>query len=75
MRRSTRHGSTSMQRATPPLPVTASGCAPPMPPRPPVTVIVPASEGTPTFAASVKCWLATSAKVAKVPCRMPWVPM
>ena len=30
-------GSTSMQSATPPLMVTASGCAPPMPPSPEVT--------------------------------------
>ncbi len=39
-----RSGSTSTQRATPPFIVTASGWAPPMPPRPPVSVIVPASE-------------------------------
>ena len=39
-----RSGSTSMQSATPPFIVTASGCAPPMPPRPAVSVIVPASE-------------------------------
>ena len=34
-------GSTSTQRATPPFMVTASGCAPPMPPSPAVSVIVP----------------------------------
>jgi hypothetical protein len=43
MRRSIRAGSTSTQIATPPFIVTASGWAPPMPPRPPVRVIVPAS--------------------------------
>jgi hypothetical protein len=32
-----------MQMATPSFMVTASGCAPPMPPRPPVSVMVPAS--------------------------------
>ena len=37
-----RDGSTSTQIATPPFIVTASGCAPPIPPRPPVSVIVPA---------------------------------
>ena len=36
-------GSTSTTRQTPPFSVTASGCAPPMPPQPPVTVSVPAS--------------------------------
>ena len=39
-----RWGSTSTHSATPPLSVMASGCAPPMPPRPAVSVIVPASE-------------------------------
>ncbi len=38
-----REGSTSTQIATPSFMVTASGCAPPMPPSPPVRVIVPAS--------------------------------
>ena len=33
-----------MQRATPSFMVTASGWAPPMPPSPAVSVIVPASE-------------------------------
>ena len=37
-----RVGSTSMHSATPPFIVTASGCAPPMPPSPAVSVIVPA---------------------------------
>ena len=36
-----RQGSTSTHSATPPFMVTASGCAPPMPPSPPVRVIVP----------------------------------
>ncbi len=44
MRRSALAGSTSTHRATPSLRVTASGCAPPMPPRPAVRVIVPARE-------------------------------
>ena len=39
-----RCGSTSMHSATPPFIVTASGCAPPIPPSPAVSVIVPASE-------------------------------
>ncbi len=43
MRRSIRVGSTSMQSATPPFIVTASGCAPPIPPNPPVSVTVPCS--------------------------------
>jgi hypothetical protein len=42
MRRSMRCGSTSTTIATPPFSVTASGCAPPMPPSPDVTVTVPA---------------------------------
>ena len=37
-------GSQSMQITTPPFIVTASGWAPPMPPSPAVSVIVPASE-------------------------------
>ena len=36
-------GSTSMHSAAPPFIVTASGCAPPIPPSPAVTVTVPAS--------------------------------
>ena len=43
-RRSIRDWSTSTQMLTPPAIVTASGCAPPIPPSPPVKVIVPASE-------------------------------
>ena len=43
MRRLIRLSSTSMQIATPSFMVTASGWAPPMPPRPAVSVIVPAS--------------------------------
>ena len=58
----------SMQITTPSFMVTASGCAPPIPPRPAVTVIVPASVPS-------KRLSATAAKVSKVPCRMPWVPM
>ena len=41
-RRSMRCGSTSTQSATPPAMVTASGCAPPMPPRPAVRTSLPA---------------------------------
>jgi hypothetical protein len=37
-----RDWSHSTQMTTPPFMVTASGCAPPMPPNPPVSVIVPA---------------------------------
>ena len=43
MRRAMREGSQSMQMATPSFIVTASGWAPPMPPRPAVRVMVPAS--------------------------------
>ena len=43
MRRSMRVTSQSTQIATPSFIVTASGCAPPMPPQPAVRVIVPAS--------------------------------
>ena len=57
-----------MQIATPSFIVTASGCAPPMPPRPAVTVIVPAS-------VPPKRRSATAAKVSYVPWRIPWVPM
>jgi hypothetical protein len=48
--------------------VTASGCAPPMPPAPPVRVTVPARVPPNRL-------LATAAKVSKVPCKIPWVPM
>ena len=44
MRRSIRDGSTSTQSATPSFSVTASGCAPPIPPSPAVSVTVPFSE-------------------------------
>ncbi len=63
-----RDSSHSTQIATPSFMVTARGCAPPMPPSPAVRVIVPASV-PPNFLS------ATAAKVSKVPCRMPWVPM
>jgi hypothetical protein len=43
MRRSIRVTSQSTQIATPSFIVTASACAPPMPPSPAVRVIVPAS--------------------------------
>src|SRR5829696_9101546 len=43
MRRSMRVSSQSTQIATPSFMVTASGCAPPMPPSPAVSVMVPAS--------------------------------
>jgi len=56
------------QMTTPSFIVTASGCAPPIPPRPAVTVSVPAS--VPPNRRS-----ATAAKVRWVPWRMPWVPM
>ncbi len=42
MRRSMARGSQSTHRATPSFIVTASGWAPPIPPRPAVSVIVPA---------------------------------
>src|ERR1019366_4199516 len=48
--------------------VTASGCAPPIPPQPPVKVSVPASVPPNLFAA-------TAANVSYVPCRIPCVPM
>ena len=57
MRRSMRTGSTSTQSATPSFIVTASGCAPPIPPSPPVSVIVPFSE-------LPKYWCAHSASVS-----------
>ena len=57
-----------MQMTTPSFMVTASGWAPPMPPSPAVSVIVPAS-------VPPKDLSATAANVSKVPWRMPWVPM
>ena len=53
---------------SPPFMVTARGWAPPMPPRPAVTRTCPAMSAPPR-------WRAASAKVSKVPCPMPWVPM
>ncbi len=63
-----RWASTSMHSATPSFIVTASGCAPPIPPSPAVSVIVPAR-------VPPKRRRAISAKHSYVPCRMPWVPM
>ncbi len=57
-----------MQMTTPSFMVTASGCAPPIPPKPAVTVIVPARVPSNLLSA-------TAANVSNVPCRMPWVPM
>ena len=68
MRRVIRDWSTSTQIATPSFIVTASGWAPPMPPSPAVSVIVPAR-------VPLKRLSATAANVSKVPWRMPWVPM
>ena len=68
MRRSMRAGSHSTQIATPSFMVTASGCAPPIPPSPAVRVMVPARVPENRLSA-------TAAKVSNVPCRMPWVPM
>jgi hypothetical protein len=53
---------------TPSFIVTARGWAPPIPPRPAVTVMVPASVPPNRLSA-------TAAKVSKVPCRIPCVPM
>ena len=63
-----RDWSHSMQITTPSFMVTASGWAPPMPPSPAVTVIVPARVPSNFLSA-------TAANVSNVPCRMPWVPM
>ena len=68
MRRVIRVWSTSMQIATPSFMVTASGCAPPMPPSPAVRVMVPASV-PPNFLSAI------AANVSNVPCRIPCVPM
>ena len=76
MRRSMRVGSQSTQIATPSFMVTASGWAPPMPPRPAVSVMVPAR--VPSLCPKrpeAASFLATAPNVSKVPCRMPWVPM
>jgi len=58
----------SMIRQTPSFMVTASGCAPPMPPQPAVSVSVPAR-------VPLKRLAATAANVSYVPWRMPCVPM
>ena len=68
MRRVIRVWSTSTQIATPSFMVTASGCAPPIPPSPAVRVIVPAR-------VPPKRLSATAANVSNVPCRIPCVPM
>ncbi len=47
----------------------ASGCAPPIPPRPALTTRRPARSSDP------KCCLPAAANVSYVPCRIPWVPM
>ena len=60
--------STSATSATPSFIVMASGWAPPMPPRPAVTVMRPRSDPP-------KCSFATAASVSYVPWRMPWLPM
>ncbi len=51
-RRSRCSGSTSTHSATPSFIVTASGCAPPIPPSPAVSTILPARLGQPRAAAS-----------------------
>jgi hypothetical protein len=70
MRRVIRDWSHSTQSTTPSFIVTASGWAPPIPPSPAVSVIVPRSE--PSGRARDR---ATAAKVSKVPWRIPCVPM
>jgi hypothetical protein len=57
-----------MQSATPSFIVTDNGWAPPIPPRPAVTVMVPRSV-PPNLRRAI------SAKHSYVPCRIPWVPM
>ncbi|GAA2910225.1 hypothetical protein GCM10020221_02670 [Streptomyces thioluteus] len=54
MRRSIARGSQSMQSATPSFMVTASGWAPPIPPSPAVSVIVPARVPPNFFAATAE---------------------
>ena len=83
IRRVIRDWSHSMQMTTPSFIVTASGWAPPMPPSPAVTVIVPASAPPrssrppvePAGIEPVEILSATAANVSNVPCRIPWVPM
>ncbi len=60
--------STSTATHTPPAILTASGCAPPIPPRPAVRTICPASDPPAVRAPA-------AANVSNVPCRMPCVPM
>ena len=48
--------------------VIAKGCAPPIPPKPAVTEIVPLS-------VPPKCLRATAANVSNVPCTIPCDPM
>jgi hypothetical protein len=67
-RRSSRVSSTSTTITAPSFIVTANGCAPPMPPAPPVSVNVPASVPPNRLRA-------TAPNVSYVPCRMPCVPM
>ena len=61
-----RASSTSITSATPSFMVTASGCAPPIPPRPAVSVTVPRSEPP-------KCCRASSPNVSYVPWMIPCV--
>src|SRR4029079_10913112 len=63
-----RDGSTSTHSATPPHMVIESGCAPPMPPSPPVSTMRPSSD-------ELNSLRAHAAKVSYVPCRIPCVPM
>ena len=60
--------STSITKQTPPFIVTARGCAPPIPPQPPVSVSVP-------WSVPLKRFWATAAKVSYVPCKIPCVPI
>ena len=55
-----RHSSTSAAKHTPSFMVIAKGCAPPIPPKPAVTEIVP-------FNVPPKCLRATAANVSNVP--------
>ena len=63
-----RSRATSMHSAHPPLSVTASGCAPPIPPSPAVTTSRP-------FSDPPKRLRAIAAKVSYVPWRIPCDPM
>ena len=58
-----------MQRIAAPAIVAASGCAPPIPPRPAVRIVFPLRSGEP------KCFSPAAANVWYVPWRIPWVPM